>query len=80
MVDPVKNTQCGHVYSRGAILNHIRIDPRCPVAGCMNSHVQSSQLVADKQTEHMIRREKIRQKHQDTQMSQNAFELDEDED
>ncbi|XP_017481479.1 PREDICTED: E3 SUMO-protein ligase NSE2-like [Rhagoletis zephyria] len=39
MVDPVKNTICGHVYEKGSIQDALRINPRlrCPVAGCGNN-------------------------------------------
>jgi len=31
MEDPVKNKRCGHVYSKLAIYQHIKIDRKCPV-------------------------------------------------
>ncbi|XP_039954564.1 E3 SUMO-protein ligase NSE2-like isoform X1 [Bactrocera tryoni] len=39
MVDPVKNTICGHIYERSSIQDAIQIKPtlRCPVAGCGNN-------------------------------------------
>ncbi|XP_053962828.1 E3 SUMO-protein ligase NSE2-like [Anastrepha ludens] len=38
MVDPVKNTICGHVYENTSIRDALAINPklRCPVAGCGN--------------------------------------------
>lgn len=45
--DAVKNAPCGHLYSRHAILQHLRIcdgEAQCPVAGC-SSRVQSLQAV-----------------------------------
>ncbi|XP_034824490.1 E3 SUMO-protein ligase NSE2-like [Maniola hyperantus] len=48
--DPVRNTNCGHVYERAAILSHVqqRNKAKCPVVGCGNREpVQLSHLVDD---------------------------------
>ncbi|XP_023937832.2 E3 SUMO-protein ligase NSE2 [Bicyclus anynana] len=50
--DPVRNTMCGHVYERSAILAHIksRTRVRCPVMGCVNREpMQISHLVEDEE-------------------------------
>lgn len=80
MQDPVKNKVCGHTYSKVAILNHIAIDRRCPVAGCQNLHVKQDQLEPDMETTAEIRRERIRQEHAQRQMTQNAIDMDDDDD
>lgn len=82
MVDPVKNKVCGHSYSKEAILNHIRKSrsPSCPVAGCSNRHVTQEQLEDDRETARLIRREQVRQQHQQRQLTQNALDADLDDD
>ncbi|XP_005108376.1 E3 SUMO-protein ligase NSE2 [Aplysia californica] len=40
MVDPVRNTICGHVFDRDGIMGHIRAKKaraKCPVGGCGNT-------------------------------------------
>ena len=47
---PLKNTRCGHVYSKEGIEQLLRGHGRkksCPVAGCTNDDVQKNQLVED---------------------------------
>ncbi|XP_032510974.2 E3 SUMO-protein ligase NSE2-like [Danaus plexippus] len=49
--DPVRNTLCGHVYEREAIIAHIRGRKKktlCPVVGCRNTEpLRVEQLVPD---------------------------------
>ncbi|XP_011196289.2 E3 SUMO-protein ligase NSE2 [Zeugodacus cucurbitae] len=50
MVDPVKNTICGHIYEMKSIQDAIQIKPRlrCPVAGCGNNqYINMSHLKPD---------------------------------
>ncbi|XP_067631428.1 E3 SUMO-protein ligase NSE2-like [Eurosta solidaginis] len=50
MVDPVKNTLCGHVYEKSSIRDAIQINPRlrCPVAGCGNNqYISEAHLKPD---------------------------------
>eukprot|EP01114_Cavostelium_apophysatum_P009018 TRINITY_DN22093_c0_g1_i1.p1 TRINITY_DN22093_c0_g1~~TRINITY_DN22093_c0_g1_i1.p1 ORF type:complete len:253 (+),score=41.77 TRINITY_DN22093_c0_g1_i1:70-759(+) len=61
-VDPVKNTNCGHVYSRESILHHIKSAGRrkgatCPVAGC-NKAVSKDVLVDAPDIAAKIKRQK----------------------
>ena len=82
MEDPYKNKICGHVYDKLAIFDHIRKDKRgrCPVAGCGNSKITQSQLEPDRTMAQRIRREKVRLNTQAKTYSQNAIDMDEDED
>lgn len=44
---PMKNPDCGHVYSQSAIVNMLRgSSAPCPIAGC-SKHVRASNLVPD---------------------------------
>lgn len=50
IMDPVTSTKCNHSYEKNAILQLIARGGgscRCPVSGCSNSSVKSSQLEAD---------------------------------
>ncbi|KAL4704986.1 hypothetical protein ACJJTC_005472 [Scirpophaga incertulas] len=51
IVDPVKNTVCGHVYEKEAIINLImRKSSKCPVAGCGNrGPIQKEHLISDEE-------------------------------
>jgi SUMO ligase MMS21 Smc5/6 complex component len=84
MENPWKNKVCGHVYEQHAILNHLKKDrlKRCPVAGCGNKEITQAQLVEDRNTLTLIRRQKIRdQKQREIEkQSQNAIEMDESDD
>jgi len=84
MEEPMKNKVCGHVYEKHAILNHIRKDHsrRCPVPGCSSRGITPNQLVEDRTTLVLIRRQKIRdQKQREIQkQSQNAIEMDDSDD
>jgi hypothetical protein len=58
--DPVKSTVCGHAYSKQAILNHLSICSKCPVAGCGNKRVRREDLKADVELSQLVRRQKRR--------------------
>ncbi|XP_026328327.1 E3 SUMO-protein ligase NSE2-like [Hyposmocoma kahamanoa] len=50
IVDPVKNSLCGHIYEKESIINLITIKQRtkCPVVGCGNREpVQRQHLISD---------------------------------
>lgn len=54
--NPVKNPDCGHVYSQAAIVNMIRgAAAACPIAGCRKT-VRTALLVPD--TEMILRLER----------------------
>ena len=58
-VTPVKSRQCGHTYSKEAVLNHIHISrtrggARCPVGGCPET-VSEDILERDVEMERLIR-------------------------
>ncbi|KAL3924201.1 MAG: hypothetical protein SGILL_001192 [Bacillariaceae sp.] len=78
--DPVKNTVCGHKYSRAAILQQLRTYKKCPVAGCTNTNVTVSQLETDELTATFVRRAMKRQKMEEQKLSQNAVDLEDDDD
>ena len=63
LVKPVKSSQCGHVYSRAAIVQmmvaHGRGDIECPKAGC-NHYVRESYLVEDRSIIRAVAREERR--------------------
>ncbi|KAL7565266.1 hypothetical protein ACA910_014560 [Epithemia clementina (nom. ined.)] len=85
MEDPVKNTQCGHVYSRKGIEQLMRQSNRgsscqCPIAGCTNRSVTNDQLEKDLETEVTINRARRRQKAAQQQFSQSANAVESDED
>jgi len=76
--DPVKNTVCGHVYSREGIMSHIRAKgqhARCPVTGCGHGPVTLAQLEKDVETELAVNREKRRQDHEYQQRASQASDL-----
>mmetsp|Transcript_70909 Transcript_70909/g.205566 ORF Transcript_70909/g.205566 Transcript_70909/m.205566 type:complete len:262 (+) Transcript_70909:101-886(+) len=84
MQDPYKNSVCGHVYEKDAILNHLRKDhrKRCPVAGCSTSMITQAMLRPDNITATQIRREKVRQQRARDLLraSQDTIDMDDDED
>ncbi|KAM3961880.1 uncharacterized protein ACR2FA_003964 [Aphomia sociella] len=52
IVDPVKNTVCGHIYEKEAIMNLINMKSRtkCPVAGCGNrGPIMKQHLLSDEE-------------------------------
>ncbi|XP_059061397.1 E3 SUMO-protein ligase NSE2-like [Achroia grisella] len=52
IVDPVKNTVCGHIYEKDAIMNLIirNNKTKCPVAGCGNrSPIMKQHLISDEE-------------------------------
>lgn len=79
MEDPVRNTFCGHVYSKQAILQHLKRDKRCPVFGCNNVQVTRQQLEDDRETVQSVRREKIRIEMRQKELSDQATAIDDDE-
>jgi hypothetical protein len=60
--DPVKNSVCGHAYSKAAILDHLsRARGKvCPMVGCQNRQVTTEQLVPDLELTQLVRRYKRR--------------------
>jgi hypothetical protein len=58
--DPVKNSRCGHAYSKAAIIVHLGRTSVCPVAGCGNKDVRKSHLVPDLELIQLVRRQKRR--------------------
>ena len=84
MEDPYKNSVCGHVYEKEAILNHLRKDrtKRCPVAGCSTSQITQAMLRPDNVTATQIRREKVRQQRARDLLraSQDTIDMDDDDD
>jgi hypothetical protein len=57
-VDPVKNSSCGHSYSKAAITEHLKHSLCCPVAGCGNKKVTTGQLEDDIELSILVRRHK----------------------
>jgi SUMO ligase MMS21 Smc5/6 complex component len=78
MEDPVRNKKCGHVYSEAAIMINLRHTKECPVAGCSNRSVSVSQLEHDELTAIKVRRAKKREKLEQQTQSQNAVDLEDD--
>jgi len=66
MVDPMKNRQCGHSFSKVAIKGYLKGhgQKQCPVAGC-NAFVSASTLERDLDLERKIKRHKRRNKNKD---------------
>lgn len=58
LVEPVKNPVCGHLYSKEAILAHMKANKRkgtkCPVAGCA---ADVTQLEEDREVSYRVERE-----------------------
>jgi hypothetical protein len=80
MEDPVKNKVCKHSYSRNAILQHIRVNRKCPVPGCGNRNVTPAQLETDDYSAMLIRRAKKRQEMERRSQTQAAIDMDDDDD
>lgn len=84
MEDPYRNSVCGHVYEKEAILNHLKKDrmKRCPVAGCSTSRITEEMLRQDLVTANQIRREKVRQQRARDLMraSQESIDMEDDDD
>jgi hypothetical protein len=63
LVDPVKSSKCGHVYSKAAIIQmmvtHGRGDVECPKAGCYQ-YVRESYLTVDRNITRAVAREEQR--------------------
>jgi hypothetical protein len=85
--DPVKNSVCGHAYSKAAILDHLRRAKGkvCPMVGCHNRRVTMDQLVPDLELTQLVRRHKRRsdanQEHLLTQvLEDDDSDLDDDDD
>ncbi|CAG9785307.1 unnamed protein product [Diatraea saccharalis] len=52
IVDPVKNTVCGHIYEKQSIMNLLKMksSTKCPVAGCGNrTAIQKQHLIEDEE-------------------------------
>jgi len=80
---PLKNTACGHVYSRAGVEQLLKGAGRrkvgCPVAGCTNADLQRNQLAEDVQTGLQVKRYKQRaDRERKAKMSQ-MEDLDDDE-
>eukprot|EP00526_Cylindrotheca_closterium_P015302 CAMPEP_0113650008 /NCGR_PEP_ID=MMETSP0017_2-20120614/26597_1 /TAXON_ID=2856 /ORGANISM="Cylindrotheca closterium" /LENGTH=244 /DNA_ID=CAMNT_0000562467 /DNA_START=39 /DNA_END=773 /DNA_ORIENTATION=+ /assembly_acc=CAM_ASM_000147 len=79
--DPMRNKVCHHVYSKHAILNYVRNrNNKCPNVGCVNTNLSMGQLEDDHQTARLVKREMIRMEEEKRQQTQNAMELEDDED
>lgn len=60
--DPVRNSVCGHCYSRGAIMEYLQNGGvHCPVAGCLNRSLKKAQLEEDRATGVKVRRELLKE-------------------
>lgn len=78
--EPVKNKVCHHVYSKHAIHQYLQRNRKCPCVGCGNTNVTMSQLEDDLETVRLVRREEIREEGERKRMTQNAMDLEDDED
>ena len=60
MVDPVKNSFCGHSYERNSIMALIaKTKTRCPIAGCPNMEfISENHLIANTALKKQIQRKK----------------------
>jgi SUMO ligase MMS21 Smc5/6 complex component len=64
LVEPIRSTKCGHVYSKAAIMAHIKNTKKkgggtgCPVAGCSHT-VDISILERDIDVERQLKRRKV---------------------
>jgi hypothetical protein len=79
--DPVRNKQCGHVYSRNGIEQLLQTNgsKACPVAGCVNHRVEREQLEEDLEMAMKVRKFKRREaKEKQQRMSQMALDDDSD--
>ncbi|KAI1289616.1 hypothetical protein HDE_08197 [Halotydeus destructor] len=56
--DPVRNKVCGHTYDRQGIKSYFdtKPNPRCPVVGCSNRHINFEQLEDDLEMRSLIAR------------------------
>lgn len=63
MEDPVRNSLCGHTYSKEAILQHLRVSRRkeCPVAGCSAVNISPRHLTEDIGLTQLVRRRRRRE-------------------
>ncbi|GAX15536.1 hypothetical protein FisN_6Hh167 [Fistulifera solaris] len=78
--DPMKNSFCGHVYSRAAVMEYLNSrQRRCPVAGCRNNQFSASQLAEDEQTALLVRRERKRLERESQKMQSQTELVDTDE-
>ena len=85
--DPVKNSVCGHAYSKAAIVDHLRRARTkvCPMVGCHNKQVTNDQLVPDLELTQLVRRHKRRsdankERHDLTQILEDVDNQDDDDD
>jgi E3 SUMO-protein ligase NSE2 len=82
---PVKNKQCGHVYSKDAITSMIRTSARqgrncsCPVAGCVVQQLHLEDLQDDVESEMAVTREKHRLQLENERRQAELMDSDEDE-
>jgi hypothetical protein len=80
MEDPVRSRTCKHSFSRAAIVNHLRRSKICPVAGCINNNMTTSELEDDPDTVMLVRRYKKREELQKKNKAQSALDMDDDDD
>lgn len=79
MEDPVKNSICGHSYSRAGIRSHMQAKQhraKCPVAGCYNTQVVTERVLADDYgVQQAVRKEKRRQEQEQQRIASQANDL-----
>lgn len=45
--EPVRSMDCKHVYEKDAVMQYMRSERKCPVAGCPNRNLQSERVIRD---------------------------------
>ena len=80
MEDPVRSRTCKHSFSKAAIVHHLRVSKICPVAGCINRMMRTSELEDDPDTAILVRRYKKREELQKKNKAQSALDMDDDDD
>lgn len=80
MKDPVRSKICKHSFSRVAIVNHLRLDKKCPVPGCSNNQMTIAELEDDPDTATLVRRYKKREELQKRAKDRSAIDMDDDDD
>jgi hypothetical protein len=77
---PMRNTVCGHTYSKAGIEHMLRTSHECPVAGCWNKRVNRNQLERNIEMEREVKKYLRKQERiKITRLSQ-SDDIDDDDD
>lgn len=77
---PMRNTVCGHTYSKAGIEHVLRTSHECPVAGCRNKHVNRNQLERNIEMEREVKKYLRKQERMKNARLSQSDDIDDDDD